>query len=169
MSNPSRPIGMILAVAWLLASPSRGAEPRTTVTFAPAVAASMPAFGEAERRTLESAVDTAVTRVTRELALPAGVTIRVTFEELTPSHPTRAQLLANPAADPIDTHYRGGAGLTGEVLDASGHVLTTVSHRYFPATLSLASASWDPWADARLAIDQFASKLAAACRKLQRS
>ena len=169
MSNPFRPIGMILAGALLLASSSRGAEPRTTVTFAPAVAADMPAFGEAERRTLESAVDTAVTRVTREVPLPAGATIRVTFVELAPSHPTRAQLMANPAVDPISTRFLGGAELTGEVRNASGHVLTRVSYRYYPQTLGLASASWDPWADARLAIDQFASKLAAACRDLRRS
>jgi hypothetical protein len=169
MSNPSRSIGMILAVALPLASASQAAAPLTTVTFAPAVAASMPAFGEAERTTLESAVDSAVTRATRPVSLSAGVTIRVTFVELAPSHPTRAQLMANPALDPTRTHFLGGAELTGEVRDASGHVLTTVSHRNFPPTLGLASASWDPWADARLAIDQFASKLAAACRALQRS
>lgn len=169
MSNPFPPIGMILAGALLLASSSGGAEPRTTVTFAPAVAADMPAFGEAERRTLESAVDTAVTRVIREVPLPAGATIRVTFVELAPSHPTQAQLMANPAVDPISTRFLGGAELTGEVRNASGHVLTRVSYRYYPQTLGLASASWDPWADARLAIDQFASKLAAACRDLRRS
>ena len=169
MSNPFRPIGMILAGALLLAASSRGAEPPTRVTFAPAVAAGMPDFGEADRRTLESAVDTAVTRVTREVPLPAGATIRVTFVELAPSHPTRAQLMANPAVDPIRTSFLGGAELTGEVRDASGRVLTRVSYRDYPQTLGLASASWDAWADARVAIDQFASKLAAACRDLRRS
>ncbi len=169
MSQVLRSIGMILGCALLLASASQGAEPRTTVTFAPAVAGRMAAYGEAERATLESAVDTAVQRATRQVPLPAGATIQVTFEELAPSHPTRAQLMANPAADPTRTRFLGGAGLTGEVRDASGHVLATVRHRYFPPTLRLASASLDPWADARLAIDQFAIKLAAACRDLKRS
>ncbi len=169
MSNPLRSVALILSVALLLASASQGAEPRTTVTFAPAVAALMPAFGEAERRTLESAVDTALTRVTRRLPLCTGVTIQVTFEELAPSHPTRAQLMANPAADPTRTHFLGGAELAGVVYDANGHVLTTVSHRYFPPNLRLGSASVDPWADARLAIDQFALKIAAACRDLPKS
>jgi hypothetical protein len=169
MSNPLRSAGIFLTVALLLASASLGGEPRTTVTFAPAVAALIPAFGEAERETLESAVDTALTRVTRQRPLPAGVTIQVTFEELAPSHPTRAQLMADPAADPTRTHFLGGAGLAGVVRDANGHVLASVSHRYFPPTLGLASASLDPWADARLAIEQFADKLAAACRDLPKS
>lgn len=156
--------GLLLAGALSAAAP-----PAITVEFAPAVAGRMPAFGQDERRTLESAVDTALTRAVRELPLPAGVTIQVTFEELEPSHPTRTQLMANPAADPTRTHFLGGAALAGEVRNANGHVLSTVSHRYFPLTLSLASASLDPWADARLSIDQFAIKLAAACRALPRS
>ena len=166
--NPLRPIGMILAVALLLASPSQGAEPPATVTFAPVVAERLPAFAEDDRRTLEAAVDTAVERATRKVALPAGVTIRVTFEELAPSHPTRAQLMANPALDPTLSHSLGGARLTGEVRGAGGQVLATVSHRYYPFDLTFASASLDAWADARVAIDQFADKLAAACRQLQR-
>jgi hypothetical protein len=139
------------------------------VVFAPAVSDRMAAYGEGERATLESAVDTAVTRAVRQVSLPAGVTIQVTVEDLAPSHPTREQLMANPAVDPTRTHFLGGAELAGTVRDSSGHVLTTVTHRYFPATLGLGSASKDAWADARLAIDQFALKLAAACRELRRS
>jgi len=161
---------LALAAAAVLGGASGAAAPPvTTVEFAPAVAAKMPAFGEDERRTVESAVATALTRAFREVPLPAGVTIQVTFEELEPSHPTRTQLMANPAADPTRTHFLGGAALAGAVRDANGHVLTTVSHRYFPLTLRLASASLDPWADARLSVDQFAVKLAAACRALPRS
>jgi hypothetical protein len=37
------------------------------------------------------------------------------------------------------------------------------------ATLRLGSASLDPWADARLAIDEFAARLAVACRDLPRA
>jgi hypothetical protein len=167
MKNPLRPIGTLLA-ALLLAAPALAA-PRTTVTFAPAVAGAMPALGEAERGALESAVDDALARATRQVSLPAGATIQVTFQELAPSHPTREQLLANPAVDPLRSHYLGGAALEGVVRDASGHVLTTVAQRYFPPTLRDASASLDAWADARVAIERFASRLAAACRDLKRS
>jgi hypothetical protein len=159
---------MVLTAAVMLASASQAAQPRTTVNFAPAVAESMSRYGENERTTLESAVDTAVTRATRQVSLPAGVTIQVTFQELVPSHPTRAQLMANPALDQR-SHFLGGAVLAGVVRDASGHVLTTVGQRYYPISLRWGSASLDPWGDARVAIDQFASKLAAACRDLQRS
>lgn len=169
MSIPLRFIGMMLAGAVLLASAARAAQPPATVAFAPAVADRMADYGESERATLEAAIDTALARATRGAPLPAGLTIEVTVEDLAPSHPTREQLMANPAADPTRTHFLGGAELAGAVRDSSGHVLTTVSHRYFPPTLGLGSASKDPWADARLAIDQFALKLAAACRGLPRS
>ena len=169
MPIPSRSIGMILVGAVLLASVVRAGQPPATVAFAPAVADRMAVYGEGERATLESAIDTALARATRAAPLPAGLTIQVTIEELAPSHPTREQLMANPAVDPIRSHSLGGAQLAGAVRDASGHVLTTVTHRYFAPTLGLGSASKDPWADARLAIDQFALKLAAACRDLKRS
>jgi len=162
-----RPVGMLLA-AMLLASAPQAAEPQTTVVFAPAVAQRMATYGESERATLESAIDAALARAIRRAPLPAGLTLRVTLEDLAPSHPTRAQQLADPSLDPIRTHYIGGAELAGEVHDANGRVLTTVSHRYFPLTLQLGSASRDPWADARLAIDQFAVRMAAACRDLPR-
>lgn len=164
MSSPFRSIATILAMAALLASAPLGAQTRTTVTYAPAVAARMAEFGEAERRTLESAVDTALTRATLRVPLPAGATVRVTFDELEPSHPTRAQLTVNPELDPIRSRSLGGAALSGEVRDSTGRVLATAKHRYFPPTLKDASASLDPWADARRAITQFATQLAAAYR-----
>lgn len=169
MSSPSRSLGMMLVAAALLAAGAQAAQPQTTVTFAPAVALRMAVYGEGERAALEAAIDTALARATRGAPLPAGLAIKVTVEDVAPSHPTREQLMADPAADPTQTHLLGGAQLAGEVRDASGHVLTTVTHRYFPITLALGSSSLDPWADARLAIDQFAVKLAAACRDLSRS
>jgi len=153
--------------AMMLAAALQAAEPPTTVSFAPAVAGRMATYGEGERTTLESAVETALAGALRGSSLPSGVTIHVTLEELAPSHPTRAQLMADPAMDPTRTHFLGGAALSGEVRDASGRVLTKVSHRYFPPTIALGSASLDAWADARLAIDQFAARLAAAVRALR--
>jgi len=162
----SRPMGLLLAAAALLAAATQASQPQTTVELSPAAAAHMPDYGESEQATLESAITTAVSRAMRSVPLAAGLTIHVTLKDVAPSRPTRAQLLANPSWDPVHTHFLGGAELAGEVRDASGHVLTTVSHRYFPPTLRLGSPAFDPWADARLAIDQFAHKVAAACRAL---
>jgi hypothetical protein len=75
----------------------------------------------------------------------------------------------DPAVDAVRTKYLGGAELIGYVRDANRHLLATVSYRHFAPTLVQGSASLDPWADARLAIDQFAAKLAAACRDLPAS
>lgn len=169
MSVPLRSIGVVLVGAVLLASAGRAAQSPATVTFAPAVADRMAAYGQGERAALASAIDTAVARATRKAPLPQGLTIQVTVEDLAPSHPTREQLMANPSLDPTWSQSLGGAQLAGVVRDASGHILITVTHRYVAPTLGLGSASKDPWADARIAIDQFALKLAAACRDLPRS
>ena len=85
---------------------------------------------------------------------------------LAPTRLTRAQLADNPSLDVLHSKSLGGAELKGEVLDAQQHVLTTVSYRYFAPTITLGSLARDPWADARLAIDGFARKLATACRNL---
>ena len=162
-------VGSLLIGAVMLAAVLQAAEPQTTVSFAPAVAGPMAAYGEGERATLESTIETALAGALRGASLPSGLTIHVTLEELAPSHPTRAQLMTDPAMDPTRTHFLGGAALSGEVRDASGRVLSQVSHRYYPPTIALGSASLDPWADARLAIDQFAAKLAAAARASPRS
>jgi hypothetical protein len=50
-----------------------------------------------------------------------------------------------------------GVGVTVTVED---------SYRYFAPTIDVGSVARDPWADARLAIDGFAGKLATACRNL---
>jgi len=70
--------------------------------------------------------------------VPTGVGVNVTVEALAPTRLTRAQQ----------------------------HVLTTASYRYFAPTITAGSGARDPWADARLAIDGFAGKLAAVCRDL---
>jgi hypothetical protein len=141
----------------------------TTVTFAPAVAEKMHAYGEAERATLQSAILTAVSREMSRRPVPAGLAISVTVRDITPTRPTREQASADPTLDPVSTRYLGGAALSGEVRDASQRVVATVSYSHFAPTLPLGSRSFDPWADARLSIDQFALKLAAACHDLARA
>jgi hypothetical protein len=55
------------------------------------------------------------------------------------------------------------AALSGQVRDAHGQVLATVTHQRFADDRSSLSASRDPWSDANVAIGQFADKLVHAC------
>jgi len=170
MTGLMRAIRPALAGCLLLAGALPAAEPpRITIEFAPAAAEKMQTFGEEERATLEAAIRTALRRETAKAPAAAGVEIAVTVEDLAPTHPTRAQLAANPAASAAQTKFLGGAALTAELRDANHHVLRSVKHDYSARTLGLGSSSLDPWADARLAIDQFAVKVAAAYRDLPRS
>jgi hypothetical protein len=139
------------------------------IDFAPAVNAKWPEYGEAEAATLRKAIRAAVAREKECAAVPMGVGVNVTVEDLAPTRLTRQQLADNPSLDVVHSKSLGGAELKGEVLDAQQHVLRTVSYRYFAPTITVGSPARDPWADARLAIDGFAAKLAAACRNLQPS
>ena len=160
--------GLLLAAALPAAALRAAAPPATTVAFAPAVASRMQSYGEEQRVTLERAIVAAVDRVAAGTPAMTGLEIAVTVEDVAPTHLTPAQLAADPAASAVHNKSLGGAQLSAEVRDASHHVLTVVHHSYFARTLALGSSSLDPWADARLAIDQFAVKLAAACRALPR-
>jgi hypothetical protein len=157
--------GSLLAPALLA-----GELPVSAIDFSPAVTAHLQdSYGADESAVLRAAILAAVSRETARVAIPAGLTVTATVREIAPTHPTRKQLGDDPAVDVTRTKFIGGAALAGEVRDANQHVLATVTYRYFPQTLQLGSVSLDPWADARLAIDQFAVKLAAACRDLPRT
>ena len=159
------PCGCAVALLWAAGLPA--AELGVTgIDFAPAVNAKWPEYGEAEAATLRKAIRAAVAREKECGTVPAGVGVNVTVEDLAPSRLTREQLADNPSLDVLHSKSLGGAELKGEVLDAQQHVLTTVSYRYFAPTITLGSLARDPWADARLAIDGFARKLATACRNL---
>ena len=99
-------------------------------------------------------------------AVPAGVTLAVTVLDIAPTHPTREQLSTDPGLDPVKTRYLGGANITGYLRDSRGEVLATVKHSYFPPSLRWRSRSFDPWADANVAIEQFAGHMGAACARL---
>ena len=152
----------------LLLAPGLPAAPLAVsgIDFAPAVNAKWPEYGEAEAATVRKAIRAAVARQKECSAVPTGVGVNVTVEALAPTRLTRAQLADNPSLDVVHSKSLGGAELKGEVLDAQEHVLTTVSYHYFAPTLTVGSVARDPWADALLAIDGFAGKLATACRSL---
>lgn len=143
-----------------------GVAPATTVEFAPAVAAKMHDYGESQRVPLERAILKAVAREGGKTPAMSGLEIAVTVEDVAPTRPTPAQLAATPSMSVTHSKSLGGAQLRAEVRDANHKVLTTVTHGYFPPTIALGSPAFDPWADADRAIDQFAVKLAAACREL---
>jgi len=155
------------AAALLLAPGLRAAPLAVTgIDFAPRVNARWPEYGEAEAATLRQAIRAAVAREKECGVVPSGVGINVTVEDLAPSRLTREQLADNPSLDVVHSKSLGGAELKGEVLDAQQHVLTTVRYRYFAPTITVGSVARDPWADARVAIDGFAGKVAMACRSL---
>lgn len=154
------------AALWVASALSAAQPPSAAVEFSPVVAAKLQSYGEAEAATLRSAIVAAVARETARQEIPAGLAVSVTLQDVEPTHPTRKQQGDNPSLDVVRTKFIGGAELAGEVRDGSGHVLAALTYRHFPITLGLGSSSVDPWADARLAIDQFAVKLAAAMRAL---
>ena len=159
-------VGSALAPVWS-AAPSVATFPTASVDFAPAVVANFrDRYGADETEVVRSAIVTAVSRETRGLALPAGATVTVKVRDIAPTRPTRQQQAADPAGDPTRSKFLGGADLSGEVRDSQGHVLVNLMYRYYPPTIGMGSVAFDPWADARLAIDQFAVKLAAACRRI---
>lgn len=160
--------GLALVLGLLLATALPGAQlPEATVDFAPAVAASLrDRYGEDETEVLRSAIGTAVARETHGVAVPAGLTVTVSVRDIAPTRPTRQQMMKDPAIDVERTKFIGGADLAGVVRDSKGHVVANVMYRYYPPTLEMGSVGLDPWADARLAIDQFAAKLGAACRRI---
>lgn len=140
-----------------------------TIEFAPRVTTQLQRYGAAEAGALRSAILAAVARETGRVAMPASLAVTVMVQDIAPTHPTRKQVSDDPALDAVRTKYLGGAELIGYVRDAKQHVVAVVTYRHFAPTLVEGSASLDPWADARLAIDQFAAKLAAACRDLPAS
>ena len=161
-------VGRITIVVGLLLAPVllAGQLSATTIDFAPQVTTKLQRYGADEAATLRAAILAAVSRETGRVAMPANLAVTVMVQDIAPTHPTRKQVSDDPAVDAVRTKYLGGAELIGYVRDANQHVVATVTHRHFAPALVEGSASLDPWADARLVIDQFAAKLAAAWRDL---
>jgi hypothetical protein len=164
-------IGRISVAAGLLLAPLvlAGELSAVTIDFAPPVTTRLQRYGAAEAAALRAAILAALARETGRVAMPANLAATVMVQDIAATHPTAKQVSDDPALDAVRTKYLGGAGLIGYVRDAKQHVVAVVTYRHFAPTLIQGSASLDPWADARLAIDQFAAKLAAACRDLPAS
>lgn len=160
-----------LALAALLGgapAASAGQLPVAAVDFTPEVQDKLRQYGAPEAAVLQAAILESVSRAAARATLADGLTVTITVRDLAPTRPTRQQSAADPALDVMHTRYLGGAALVGEVRDAQQRIVATVRHRYFPPSIREAAMSPDPWADARLAIDQFATRLIKACRKFAR-
>jgi hypothetical protein len=143
------------------------ASQQPAVAFDPAVTASFQRdYGAKEADVLRSAILTALAKEERHDAIPEGLTLTVTVRQVMPTHPTMKQQLDNPSLSPVRTRYLGGADLVGELRDSNQQVLATVAYSNFADVLAAGSISVDPWADARVAIDMFAAKLAKSWDKL---
>jgi hypothetical protein len=154
--------GALLVLTTALAAP-----PAATVSYAPAVQQQLQdRYGAAEGDLLRADIRAAISRQLGKLALPPGTAVSVTVTDLAPTRPTRRQQSDDPTLDPVLTQYLGGAELHGVVRDAAGQALRTVQYRYFAPDLRAGSVARDPWADARLAVEGFAARLAAACKTL---
>ena len=135
--------------------------------FDPAVAALFQnTYGTKEADVLRAAILTALAKKDNLGAIPSGLILKVTVRNVAPTHPTMQQQLGDPSLSPARTRYLGGADLVGELRDSKQQVLATVGYSNFAGVLPESSPSLDPWADARLTIDTFADRLAAACTKL---
>jgi hypothetical protein len=153
----------------VLAAPALpGPLPATSVEFAPRAHAQLQRYGDDEAGVLRAAILAAVSRETGRVRFARALTVTVIVQDVAPTRPTRKELQDDPALDAVNSKFQGGAELTGYVRDADQRVVARVSYRRFAPTLELGSASFEPWADARLAIDEFAVRLAAACRNLPR-
>ena len=149
-----------------LRAASAGLLPVAAVEFSPEAQDKLRQYGAQEAAVLQSAILESVSRAAARATLPDGLTVTITVRDVAPTRPTRQQSADDPALDVMHSRYLGGAALVGEVRDARQQLVATVRHRYFPASLREAALSPDPWADARLAIDQFATRLIKACRRL---
>ncbi|GAC1452719.1 MAG: hypothetical protein PVSMB6_05500 [Steroidobacteraceae bacterium] len=136
-----------------------------TVAFSTPAQAKLERFGKDEGAVLRARIETAIARACEPTRTPQGATVAVTVEDIAPTHPTREQLAAEPSLDPVRTRLLGGGSFTGVLQDGSGTVVATVRHQHYPPTLHWRSPSLDPWADADIAIEQFASQVGKACRR----
>jgi hypothetical protein len=155
----------VLTALLLLAPLARGGElSGALVVFPPRLEARFKYdYGVDEEGVLREAIRVALARALAGVALPRPLGAHITLENVAPTRPTRAQLDANPSLSDLRSKYLGGAALTAELRDGEGRLFAAVSYDYFAPTVPAGSPAQDPWADARLAIEGFATRLATAC------
>ncbi len=135
------------------------------ITFSPPLMAQLhDNFGDDEIPALQQLVSAAVDKALGSTACGKAVGVQIEIENAAPTRPTRSQMQKDPSIDFVHSKSVGGADLTGRLIGADGQVVATVPFRRYAPDIRTISAAAESWADARLAIDQFADKLSAACR-----
>jgi len=130
-------------------------------------------FGDAEGAVLQQAVSESLLRALRRaggaVGAPGALRLEVLISDARPSHPTRRQMNENPALDPIRSWSLGGATLDAVLRGADGQELERVSWRHYATSFDTAALAYDPWADARVAIDMFANQVARSYQRYTRA
>jgi len=145
--------------------------PAVTVTFSAFAQAKIKEkFGAREAGEIRDEVVRAVgdSLLKATLANPAlgALSAEVEVTDLDPTHPTREQSVEQPGLDILRSKSVGGATLKGVVHDASGKEVASLTFKRYAPDLTTISASGDAWADARITIRMFASKLGAQLARL---
>jgi hypothetical protein len=154
-----------LAATLLVCAPAWSGVETTAVTLSPLLTKRMhDQYGDREIPALQRLVTDAVRKQMGSGACGKAVRIQIEIEDATPTHPTRWQMDNDPSLDFLYSKSIGGAELTGRLLGPDGQALATVAYRRFAPDIYRTSMAADPWADAQVTVDQFASKLIGACR-----
>jgi hypothetical protein len=109
-----------------------------------------------------------VTRaVARELAergatmsASAPLTIEISIIDADPNRPTFQQLADQPSLDGFRSISIGGAELRAVLRGADGSVVSEITHRRYNHSLADIQGAATTWSEARVAIRQFANKVA---------
>jgi hypothetical protein len=156
--------GALALLGLLAATTAVAGSPPINVTISPALTEHLDrSLGVEEGPVLQRIVTQAVTKAIAPDRCRDTARIDITLREADPSHPTRRQLVDQPGLDFLRSKSIGGAALSAKLFNADGQVIDTVDYRRYPPTLQFGSVAADTWSDARLAIDDFAAKLASDC------
>lgn len=120
-------------------------------------------YGTEEGPKLRSYVADAIGKALNRAHGLCKLNLEVVIDDAMPSHPTPKQQSA--AVDPVHSRSLGGAALTGRIFSSSGQELATVNYKNYPPDFTWMSRSFDPWADAHVAMDVFSDQLVSACRQ----
>jgi len=120
-------------------------------------------LGVREGEYLAGAVNEAVARALTERGATLGggdLTIEISIIDADPNRPTMQQLADQPGLDSIRSVSIGGAELRAVLRNASGEVVSEVTHRRYNHSLADISGPSTTWTEANRAIRQFARRVA---------
>ena len=121
-------------------------------------------LGAREGVILTNAVNDAVERalIARGATIGAGapLTVEISIIDADPNRPTMQQVMDTPGLDPAASVSIGGATLHAVLRGADGQVVSEVDHRRYNYSIQDLDGAPTTWTEARLAIRQFANKIA---------